>query len=125
MPDGEACNVDGTLKEASKIVWLHSPSNSSAISRSKRAHNDSGKDQSDEITLKKKTCVLAPKKGKHEQSIPETKIMLTVMTSLPLAVSPKGKTVIPTEFQSELQNWLISRSLAWLVCLGDLLEFNV
>ena len=66
MPDGEACNVDGTLKEASEIVWLHSPSNSSAILWSKCAHNDSDKDQSDEITLKKKTCVLAPKKGKRE-----------------------------------------------------------
>ena len=66
MPDGEACNVDGTLKEASKIIWLHSPSNSSAILQSKCTHNDSDKDQSDEITLKKKTRVLAPKKEKHE-----------------------------------------------------------
>jgi len=25
-PDGEACNPDGTLKDAEEITWLHSPS---------------------------------------------------------------------------------------------------
>ena len=54
MPDGEACNVNGTLKEASEIMWLHSPLNSSPISGSKRANNDGNED---EITSRKKTHV--------------------------------------------------------------------
>ena len=49
----------------------------------------------------------------------------SVMTSLLLTVSPRSETVVSVRFQSELLNWLISRSLAWLVCLGDLLEFSV
>ena len=51
MPDGEACNVDGTLKDAAEMIWLHSPGSKSPIPFSKRAHNDSDED---EITLKKK-----------------------------------------------------------------------
>ena len=54
MPDGEACNVDGTLKDAAEMIWLHSPGSKSPIAFSKCAHNDSDED---EITLKKKTCV--------------------------------------------------------------------
>ena len=55
-PNGEACNADGTLKDASKIIWVHSPtgSNSSPIPFLKHAHNDSNED---EVTVKKKTCV--------------------------------------------------------------------
>lgn len=53
-PDGEACNNDGTLKDASEITWLHSPG-SSPVSSSKRGHNDSSDE--DEVTSKKKTRV--------------------------------------------------------------------
>ena len=52
MLDGEACNVDGSLKDAAEMIWLHSPgSKSSLIPFSKRTHNNSDED---EITLKKK-----------------------------------------------------------------------
>ena len=51
--------------------------------------------------------------------------LLTVTTLLLLTVSPRSETVVSVRFQSELLNWLITRSLAWLVCLGDLLEFSV
>jgi hypothetical protein len=55
MPDGEACNEDGTLKDAADMIWLHSPgSKSSPVSFSKRARNDSDED---EVTSKKKTRV--------------------------------------------------------------------
>jgi hypothetical protein len=37
-PVGEACNADGTLKEANKIVWLNSPSDENPSSFPKRAH---------------------------------------------------------------------------------------
>ena len=55
MPDGEACNADGTLKDAAEMIWLHSPgSKSSSIPFSKHACNDSDED---EVTWGKKTCV--------------------------------------------------------------------
>ena len=52
-PDGEACNADGTLKDASEIEWLHSPgSKSPPVSLSKRARNDTSSD-ADGIAFKK------------------------------------------------------------------------
>lgn len=56
MPDGEACNADGTLKDAAEMIWLHSPGSKSSptISFSKRAHSDIDED---EVTSNKKTRV--------------------------------------------------------------------
>ena len=55
-PDGEACNTNGTLRDASEMVWLYSPSaDSPSFSFSKRTHSNAS--DKDEVTLKKKTCV--------------------------------------------------------------------
>ena len=37
-PVGEACNADGTLKEANEIVWLNSPSDENPPGFLKCAH---------------------------------------------------------------------------------------
>jgi hypothetical protein len=39
-PDGEACNEDGTLKDASEMDWPDSPSEPAAPATLKRAHGD-------------------------------------------------------------------------------------
>lgn len=75
-PDGEACNEDGTLKDASEMEWLNSPgSNSSPIPFSKRAHNDSDED---EVTSKKKTCVSIKSKAEKRMRLTFRKFLQNV-----------------------------------------------
>ena len=56
-PDGEACNDDGTLKEASEMDWPDSPTDLAAPATLKRrAHSDDesggdGEDEKDEEDL--------------------------------------------------------------------------
>ena len=54
MPEGDACRPDGTLKDASEMEWLHSPSDlnppesrESSIGLKRKLANDEG-DSSDE-----------------------------------------------------------------------------
>jgi len=54
MPEGDACQPDGTLKDASEMEWLHSPSDlnppesrESSIGLKRKLANDEG-DSSDE-----------------------------------------------------------------------------
>lgn len=60
-PDGEACNDDGTLKDASEIEWAHSPSQSHpgpVLYGEKRKRNDSVTDGDvDDIDVLPKTNV--------------------------------------------------------------------
>jgi hypothetical protein len=37
-PSGEACNADNTLKDASEIEWIHSPSQAAIQNDRKRGH---------------------------------------------------------------------------------------
>ena len=57
-PFGEACNADNTLKDASEMDWVHSPSQSVAAgSIQKRAHDgdeSSGEDDADELPKAKR-----------------------------------------------------------------------
>ena len=57
-PDGEACNADGTLKDANEMQWLNSLSNEQPILPSKRFHeNDDVDYQDDDEFLTKKLRV--------------------------------------------------------------------
>ena len=57
-PDGEACNADGTLKDANEIQWLNSPSDEQPILPSKRFYeNDDVDYQDDDEFPTKKLCV--------------------------------------------------------------------
>lgn len=43
--EGEACNPDGTLKDASEITWIHSPSNMSPPPLPKQMRDDTDLEQ--------------------------------------------------------------------------------
>ena len=81
MPDGEACNADGSLKDAAKITWLHSPgSKSSPLPFSKRAHSDSDED---EVTSKKKTRVSIESRAKKWMKLTVTSCRkMTIVNSM-------------------------------------------
>ena len=58
-PDGEACNADNTLKDASEIEWFHSPSQITATwSTQKRVRGDNeestNEDDTDELPKPKR-----------------------------------------------------------------------
>jgi hypothetical protein len=62
--EGEACNADGTLKEAKEIQWLYSPSDESPSALpAKRSHSDAlddgdeGCSDADQLTKPKKRRV--------------------------------------------------------------------
>jgi hypothetical protein len=49
-PDGDACNADGTLKEAEEIDgWAHSPSDNQPTLQSKRPANDTDTELESEV----------------------------------------------------------------------------
>ena len=50
-PEALALNADGTLKDASQIEWLHSPSAQAATIPKKRPWANSSEDDSDSHTL--------------------------------------------------------------------------
>jgi hypothetical protein len=41
VPDGKACCEDSTLKDASEMTWLHSPSQEHSMDREKRKRDKS------------------------------------------------------------------------------------
>lgn len=54
--EGEACNADGTLKDATEIQWVHSPSDLTPPPPEKRCLDDTEDEGPEELTSKRR-CV--------------------------------------------------------------------
>jgi hypothetical protein len=55
-PDGEACNDDGTLKDASQMDWINSPSDATTAPVLKHLlDSDDESDDDEEMSLPRKT----------------------------------------------------------------------
>ena len=71
-PDGEACRDDGTLKDASEIEWLHSPSQNHPIIRGEKRKRDSGElvdsDSDNELPETIRPTAEKSPKNRHEQT---------------------------------------------------------